>query len=281
MELIFPSLASVVSITVIAAVFGLLLSIAKIRLQVERDPRFTRLMDSLPGANCGACGEPGCAGYAAKILKGEAEINQCVVGGNTVLQKISVVMGVDAVPQKPVIARVHCQGGIDVTSNRFIYDGPKTCTAAQQIMGGFKVCEWGCLGFGDCFRGCPFGAITMSDKNLPVFNWDKCTGCGLCVDECPRSIISLVGEEFDVHVLCLNREKAPVMKQGCSAGCIACNRCVKACREVFKDDPAVETAIRVIEFVAVIDYRICIDCGKCAQVCPQSVIEFRRGFSEQ
>lgn len=274
MELLIPSLSSVVSLTILGAVFGLLLSVAKIRLNVERDPRYKRLLDALPGANCGGCGEPGCAGYAFKILQGESDINQCPVGGHEVVERLAVVMGREVMPMVATKARVHCQGGSASALNKFVYDGPRSCAAAQQVMGGFKVCQWGCLGLGDCVRVCQFGAIAMGDAGLPVVNRDRCTGCGKCVDECPRSIITLVDESFDVHVMCLNREKAPVMKKGCSAGCIACNRCVKACKEVFRDDPDVDTAIQVIDFVAVIDYRKCINCGKCAEVCPQNVIEF-------
>ncbi len=271
---IFPSVSSIASITAIGAVFGLILSIAKIKLHVEKDPRFDKVLEVLPNANCGACGQPGCAGYATKIVQGEVAINLCPAGGVDVVRKIAEIMGIEAESVHPVKARIHCQGGSDVTKTRFLYDGPVTCMAAQQVMGGSKVCQYGCLGMGDCAAVCPFDAIHMNENNLPVVDWDKCTGCGKCVSACPRSIISLVGETFDVHVICRNKEKAPAMKKGCSVGCIACNRCVKACKEVFQENPEIETAIEVVNFLAVIDYTKCINCGKCAEVCPQKVIEF-------
>jgi electron transport complex protein RnfB len=275
LDIIIPSIASVASITILGAVFGLALTYAKIRLHVERDERYGLLLEALPNANCGACGQPGCSGYALKILEG-APVNLCMIGGREVVEKLARIMGVEAQAREPKKARVRCQGGADVTRKRFLYTGPKSCAASQQIMEGFKVCRWGCLGLGDCERVCPFDAIRMSDGGLPEVDWEKCTGCGNCVSACPRGIISLEEEGFDVHMLCLNREKAPVMKQGCSVGCIACNRCVKACKEVFAGNPDIETAIEVVDFCAVIDYATCINCGKCAEVCPQKVIEFRK-----
>lgn len=38
-----------------------------------------------------------------------------------------------------------------------------------------------------CSTSCPFDAITIGEdiNNLPVVNFDKCTGCGVCVYSCP------------------------------------------------------------------------------------------------
>ncbi len=276
LDMVFPSVSSILSITALGAAFGVILSYAKIKLHVERDPRLGYIAEALPGANCGACGFPGCSGYAMKILEGSAPINLCMVGGADAVEKISRIMDIKAEALRPKIARVHCQGGRDVANNRFEYNGPRSCAAAQQIREGFKTCAYGCLGLEDCMIACPFGAIHMSDTGLPVISRELCTGCGNCVTACPRDIISLVDSGFDVHVICRNTEKAPVMKKGCSVGCIACNRCVKACKEVFAENPEVETAITMSNFLADIDYTLCINCGKCAEVCPQKVIEFTK-----
>lgn len=272
-ELFFPSLSAVLSLTVIGIIFGLILSVAKLKLKVEKDPRIEVLIELLPGANCGACGFPGCAGYARKIVEGEAEINLCPAGGPEVINQIAGIMDVEAVEGGVSLkAYVHCQGGNAETTKRFIYEGPKECGAANNFMGGLRVCPYGCLGFGDCLNSCQFDAIYMNENDIPVIDFGKCTGCGNCVEACPRDIISLVPDNFSVYVRCKNKEKTPVMKKGCSVGCIGCKRCEKVCKENFEDNLDVETAIKVDNFLATIDYEICTNCYKCAEVCPVPVI---------
>lgn len=45
-----------------------------------------------------------------------------------------------------------------------------------------------------CEGICPVGAITVGEQitNLPRLDGDKCTGCGLCVANCPGLAITLV-----------------------------------------------------------------------------------------
>ncbi len=273
MDSIFPSLASLASLTVIGLIFGLILSIAKIKLHVEKDPKIGEVDEALPGANCGACGFPGCGGYATNIVEKGADITLCPVGGDKLIDSLATIMGIESSSGGvPLKATVHCHGGLAETSKKYLYNGPQTCLAAHQIMDGFKVCSYGCLGMGDCDTSCPFDAITMNENGIPVIDKAKCTGCNKCVLACPRDIISLVPENFEVRVMCINEEKTPVMKKGCSVGCIGCKLCEKACIEVHKDNPDVETAIVVNNFCATIDYDKCTNCLKCAEVCPVPVI---------
>lgn len=270
LDTIFPSFPAIICITSIGMIFGLILSVAKIKLRVEKDPRFEGLLELLPGANCGACGQAGCSGYALKIIEGGGvPIDLCPIVSSDKCEKIGALMGCSAEVKRPRKARIHCQGGYDDVVNSFIYDGPASCIAAVQIMGGFKACQYGCLGLGDCEKSCPFDAISIGVNGIPLIDWDRCTGCGRCIEACPRDIISLVDADFFVHVLCRNKEKAPLMKKLCSVGCIGCKRCIKACKEVFASHPEIETAIEVVDFLAIIDYEKCINCGKCAEVCPQ------------
>jgi electron transport complex protein RnfB len=55
---------------------GVLLLIASIKLAVKVDEREAAVRAVLPSANCGACGFPGCDGYAAAVAKGEAALNK-------------------------------------------------------------------------------------------------------------------------------------------------------------------------------------------------------------
>jgi len=220
LEIIFPSVSSLVSLSALAFVSALLLSYAKIKFSVEKDS------------------------------------------------------GIEPIPQSStaMTARVMCRGGIRRASSKFLYEGPKSCKGASNIMGGFKVCETGCLGFGDCRNACLSGAITMSGTRLPVINKEKCTGCGDCVTICPKQIIKLVRKDKDVYIMCSNKEKPDVMKTGCTAGCTGCDVCVKACTDIFKADTDIDSAIEVNDFLANIDYNKCINCLKCAEVCPVPVI---------
>ena len=77
-------LQSFISMAVIGLVFGVGLAIASKYFHVERDPREESIMEILPGANCGACGFPGCGGFASLVVKGEAPVNACIPGGHAV-----------------------------------------------------------------------------------------------------------------------------------------------------------------------------------------------------
>ncbi len=271
-DILFPSVLSVLCISGIGLIFGLILSIARTKLHVELDPRVEEITAILPGANCGSCGFAGCAGYASNIVEQGAEINLCPALSDEKISRIGSIMGVNAHAGIPMIAAVLCRGDRNSAKAAFQYDGPASCSAAQLVMGGFKICSYGCLGLGDCEAACPFDAIHLLENGLPAVNPDKCVGCGKCADACPMKIIVLIKKSDVYSVSCRNTEKASVMKLGCTVGCIACGRCVKACQEVFRDRPDIGTAIEVENFLARINYSKCINCGKCAEVCPNKVI---------
>ncbi len=54
-------------------ILGLGLAVASKIFHVEVDTRVEDITKILPGANCGACGFPGCAGYAEAIVSEVAE----------------------------------------------------------------------------------------------------------------------------------------------------------------------------------------------------------------
>lgn len=61
----------------LGAVCGLILGFASIKFHVEVDKRVEEVLGMLPGYNCGGCGNPGCAGMAAKLVEGESTIDKC------------------------------------------------------------------------------------------------------------------------------------------------------------------------------------------------------------
>ncbi|AMW33366.1 electron transport complex protein RnfB [Fervidobacterium changbaicum] len=59
--------------------FGLFLSYVSEKFKVEEDPTVKLILEALPGINCGACGYPGCEGYAKAIVKGDKP-DKCLPG---------------------------------------------------------------------------------------------------------------------------------------------------------------------------------------------------------
>ena len=181
---------AVVVLGVIAAIFGLILAYASKVFAVEKDPREEAIAGCLPGANCGGCGYAGCGGYAAAVVKGEAPVNKCAAGGESVAAQIAEIMGVAAGDSVKMVAQVHCTGcGAD--KQKYAYIGVHDCLAAARLPGGGPLsCQYGCLGMGTCESVCPFDAIHVVDGVAKV-DEDKCKACNQCVDICPRHIIAL------------------------------------------------------------------------------------------
>lgn len=251
---------------------GLLLALAAKKFKIDEDPRVEAIMSALPGANCGACGYPGCAGYAASVVGGEAPVTGCVVGGNAVAEKIAEIMGVSASSVTPSIAVVYCQGDNEQAVKAAEYSGITDCLALN-LLGGDKECVYGCLGLGSCVAACPFDAIYMNEKGLPVVVAEKCTGCGLCAKACPRGVIGIVPVDKEVHVRCRSYDKGSVVSKYCKVGCIACTLCVKACPQ---------NAITMDQgTLAKIDYSICDNCGICSTKCPVKTISYPKKAQEK
>ena len=126
---------AVVVLAVLGAIFGLVLAIAAKVFAVEVDPREEAIVGCLPGANCGGCGFPGCAGYAAAVVKGEAPVNRCAAGGAAVAAQIAEIMGVTADATVRNVAVVHCTGcGANI--KKYEYIGVDDCVAAARLPGG-------------------------------------------------------------------------------------------------------------------------------------------------
>lgn len=89
---------------------GIFLGIASIVFKVEVDEKEESVLGVLPGNNCGGCGYPGCSGLAAAIAKGEAPVNACPVGGESVGKKVAAIMGVEAGDTVRMTAFVKCSG---------------------------------------------------------------------------------------------------------------------------------------------------------------------------
>lgn len=249
---------------VLAFVLGFLLGFFKKVFYVKTDPRQEQIRSVLPGANCGGCGFPGCDGFAAACAKGKVPVDGCTAGGAATAKQVAAVMGVTAAVEEK-IALLACRGSKEHTQVKGDYIGVKTCVAAKQSINGTKLCNWGCIGFGDCVSVCGFGALSMGDDGLPHIDAARCTGCGVCVKACPQQLLSRVPVTRKGAVaLCANRtqNKASVLKN-CKVGCIKCGKCERLCPK---------KAIVITNGIPVVDYALCDACGECVNGCPTKVL---------
>lgn len=82
------------------AILGGVLAAASQLFATDAEVQLERLIEALPGANCGACGYPGCAAYAQAVLDGKAPIGGCPVGKAPVADKMREIMGTSLDTQK-------------------------------------------------------------------------------------------------------------------------------------------------------------------------------------
>jgi RnfABCDGE-type electron transport complex B subunit len=259
-------ITAVVSVTIIGVICAIILNVASQLMYVKVDTRITQLLEAMPGVNCGACGYPGCSGYAAALVEEGVSTDLCPPGGSALLEKISSILGVEAGNMEKKTAVVLCKGDKNAQQKKMEYKGLQSCEAAKVLFGGETACAFGCLGYGDCQAACPSDAICMEDGLARIIS-NLCTSCGLCVPACPKKIISMEKASIPVFIACKNIEKGAVVRKKCSSGCIACSKCVRECPD---------KAIVIENFLAKIDYEKCSGCGHCVEVCITKCISGRK-----
>lgn len=262
-------LAAILCLGGIGLVAAVALGFAAKKFAVEVDPRELAIMEVLPNANCGACGFPGCGGFAKALVAGEAEPNQCPPGGAEAAAKVANILGVEVAFTEPEVAVVMCQGDNARAQNRYRYLGLADCVAAQKLAGGPKICPGGCLGLGTCVRACPFGAIEITSAGLAVISREKCTGCRKCVASCPRQVIHMAPLKTSVHVLCNSHDKGAQVRKYCQVGCIGCHICQKTVPEAY----------RIENFLAKVNYEAAAEAAAAVEKCPTHCIrDFADGY---
>ncbi len=242
-------------------IVALILVVGKI-FKVDMDEKVTKILENLAGANCGGCGCSGCAGFASKLACGEGDLSDCHVTSPEKKAEIAALLGIELKEEERTVAVVKCNGGAENAVDAFQYVGNPTCAANNTLLGGNKVCKYGCLGCGDCKAVCPENAIAVDGK-LASVNPDACVSCGACINACPKHVIERIPASAPVYVACNSQCKGKEVMNACKVGCIACGMCAKKCPQ---------GAITMVNNLPVIDYSKCTGCKTCVAVCPRHTI---------
>lgn len=262
--MILSILIGLVLVLILAFLFGIGLAFASVFFAVKTDPKFDQILAVLPGANCGACGFPGCSGYAdALSKKADLEINLCTPGGPDVVKKIGSILGRTGEAKLKMVAKVFCLGDDAIALKDYEFNGEEDCTAVSVLFDGERKCKYGCVGRGNCIRVCPVGAIKRDKYNRIWIDANECIGCEKCVAVCPKYVIKMVPINGGYFVACSSKDPGKIVKQICKKGCIGCKICEKQ---------ASPDRIKVDNNLAVVNYQSDIDLYQAALKCPADVI---------
>ena len=251
----------------IAALFAVLLVFLGKKLSVAKDERVDEILKNLAGANCGACGYPGCEGFAKALAEGKAKLSDCGATPAEGKAAIAAVLGVHAEDEGPTVAVVCCNGGT-ACENKYEYQGYGNCVTAELLAGGRKACPVGCIGLGSCTDACPHYAIDVNADGVSQVRREKCVSCGACIAACPKKLIRRIPRSAKVYAACSNNCKGKDVREVCQHGCIGCGLCEKNC-------PA--GAITMVDNLPVFDYAKCTGCLTCVEKCPRHCIHHVEG----
>jgi electron transport complex protein RnfB len=157
-------LIAVLTLTLIALLAGLALSIAARRLPPDSSDIVERVNELLPQTQCAQCGYPGCRPYAAAIVDAGEAINLCPPGGEATVRRLAELLGRQEAPP--------------------LATGPAAPAVAV-------IDESLCIGCTYCRAACPVDAIVGAPQLMHTVIEQECTGCELCVAPCPVDCIAM------------------------------------------------------------------------------------------
>lgn len=91
------------------------------------------------------------------------------------------------------------------------------CAAHTKAKERKQACSMCCIACKKCERECPSDAIHVIDM-LAVVDYDKCTGCGTCVEVCPQKCIDLYGRGDDVDIVAADGTGPDAIARSASSG---------------------------------------------------------------
>ena len=153
---------AILTIALIALIFGLVLSFASGRLPADSEDLVEQVNELLPQTQCAQCGYPGCRPYAKAIVDGTADINLCPPGGDITVTRLAALLGKEAIPLAEVVE-------------------PAVAVIDESL----------CIGCVHCRNACPVDAIVGAQHFMHTVIASECTGCELCIAPCPVDCISM------------------------------------------------------------------------------------------
>ncbi len=260
-------LYATIVIAALGTILGIGLSIAHKFLAVEKNQLAVDIEEALPGANCGACGYPGCSGYASALSSEKnIPINLCTPGGANVERIIAKLLNLEAgsSDNKKMVAYIHCNSKKSDRVENFDYKGISDCQAAATIFDGALACKNSCLQLGSCLKVCPTNAISYDEFGRLSVDKDLCITCGKCIKVCPHNVISFIPYDATYAISCNNTDKGGVVRKICSVGCIGCS----ICERKFEN-----SGCKIVNFLSEIDYNTdTTDLPKASSACPSKCI---------
>jgi len=155
-------LTAVITLSSIALLAGIGLSVAARRLPASGEDLVEQVNAILPQTQCAQCGFPGCRPYASAIVDDRAAINLCPPGGDETVRRLAELLGRDVIPL------------LETTV-------PSVAVIDEAL----------CIGCTHCRNACPVDAIVGAHHLMHSVIESECTGCELCVAPCPVDCISM------------------------------------------------------------------------------------------